>query len=951
MAELRCPKCGKSNPDLLDVCQFCQTPLKKSDSVLRIGQTPTKKDTGELEGVLPDWLKDVRSQARATAEEEAAQAAAHPQTEKEESPDLLAGLVSQSDSADDDEIPDWLASINPVAGPTPVVPSAGAKPATPEPETDFFAQFNQKEEKPASEPLPKSTPASIAPVADQPPASADDDDLSKWFARASEQPEEIIEIDADAQFQGAATWGRDSDSPLPPAQEQEPAPKEEEDLSWLHNLENVAKQTGDLQAPKPGTDWAADFETPAAPSGPSAGREDLSWLDNLGGVEAQQNFEQPAAAGDDLSWLRNLDAVTNPPPVDAAPEKPAAAPPFASGEDLSWLKNLDGAPIESQPVETAPASSQEDLSWLNDLGGAPAEAQPAEVAPAPSSGEDLSWLKNLGDMPVESQPVEAVPTSSQEDLSWLQNLGGTPVESQPVEAALAPSQDDLSWLSDLGGETQSAPPFPEPEAAASGVPMASKSGKEEMVEPDWLTNAIEASAASSAGDASMDWFASKEQPVEEPAPPVGTAPVSQPPPFADAFSTPSEPSSLPGQDVDSLFSVEMPDWLSHSEPAVETAPRGAALPPAEIDESLAPVDLPSWVQAMRPVEAVISETAPDTAEEPEEKEGPLAGLRGVIPGAALGLSSKPKAISLKLQATNEQQASAALLESILGSETSPRPLVISSFVTSQTWLRRVLAVLILVVLSGMIVLQSTMLPVSAALPPEAEQASIAVESLPANANVLVVIDYEASLAGEMEAVSGPLLVHTILLRNPQLSFVSMTPSGLALVERLMSSERIKTLNPQYRNLGFLPGGSTGILGFVEGPSATIPVSDAEKFSNYAMVILMTDHAESGRVWVEQLYAQKQRNPELENQPLVVIASAQAGPLLQPYVSSKQINGIVSGLSEAVRYEYKKALPPVTRSYWDTFGVGLTIAVLLIVLGSLWSLVTGIRARRAEAEQG
>jgi Na+-translocating ferredoxin:NAD+ oxidoreductase RnfE subunit len=62
--------------------------------------------------------------------------------------------------------------------------------------------------------------------------------------------------------------------------------------------------------------------------------------------------------------------------------------------------------------------------------------------------------------------------------------------------------------------------------------------------------------------------------------------------------------------------------------------------------------------------------------------------------------------------------------------------------------------------------------------------------------------------------------------------------------------------------------------------------------------------------------------------------------------------MVSGLSEAARYEFmNSSRPGIARSYWDAFGVGLMLAVVLIVIGSLWSLVTGIRARRAEAEQG
>jgi hypothetical protein len=86
--------------------------------------------------------------------------------------------------------------------------------------------------------------------------------------------------------------------------------------------------------------------------------------------------------------------------------------------------------------------------------------------------------------------------------------------------------------------------------------------------------------------------------------------------------------------------------------------------------------------------------------------------------------------------------------------------------------------------------------------------------------------------------------------------------------------------------------------------------------------------------------------------LLILASAQAGPLLQPYVLSKQVAGMVYGLSDAARYEFvNNNRPGIARSYWDAFGVGLFIAVLAIVLGSLWGLFTGIRARRAEAEQG
>jgi hypothetical protein len=62
--------------------------------------------------------------------------------------------------------------------------------------------------------------------------------------------------------------------------------------------------------------------------------------------------------------------------------------------------------------------------------------------------------------------------------------------------------------------------------------------------------------------------------------------------------------------------------------------------------------------------------------------------------------------------------------------------------------------------------------------------------------------------------------------------------------------------------------------------------------------------------------------------------------------------MISGLSDAARYELvNNGRPGIARSYWDPFGFGLMMSVALIIFGSLWSLFTGMRARRASLEQG
>ena len=106
---------------------------------------------------------------------------------------------------------------------------------------------------------------------------------------------------------------------------------------------------------------------------------------------------------------------------------------------------------------------------------------------------------------------------------------------------------------------------------------------------------------------------------------------------------------------------------------------------------------------------------------------------------------------------------------------------------------------------------------------------------------------------------------------------------------------------------------------------------------------------SARTWVEQISILKQADPTLASQPLLAVASAQTGPMLQPYFSSGQITGMISGLPTAASYEsLNDNRPGMARTYWDAFGVGMMMAVFLIVIGSLWSVYSGYRASRVKA---
>lgn len=162
---------------------------------------------------------------------------------------------------------------------------------------------------------------------------------------------------------------------------------------------------------------------------------------------------------------------------------------------------------------------------------------------------------------------------------------------------------------------------------------------------------------------------------------------------------------------------------------------------------------------------------------------------------------------------------------------------------------------------------------------------------------------------------------------------------------------------QYTDLGYLPGGLAGVYDFAQNPSAamplgadgsqvwqTAPLKGVTRFSDFAAIILLTDSAEAGRVWIEQA------GPLRGNVSLVIVSSSQAGPMLMPYVASGQINGLVNGLNDASKVEQANGQPGLARLYWDAYSAGLLLAAAMIILGGLWNLVPGLRARRAEKEE-
>ena len=748
---------------------------------------------------------------------------------------------------------------------------------------------------------------------------------------------------------GLASQGNDEEDEVPdwltsltgsaPAKKKKNEPEAEDtQVKWVElggheDFEEPSPGIGATQTP---SETPVQNTTPSwmAPQEPAPEKDELAdWLSRAGHSSASSSDQTPASSQpteshppafsdskpEDEDWLRNLESKPFGSTPDSGPQLPNQPTAFDP---------------QSHPTTTpSPASGEPD--WLNKLQAQqPASEPPSPLAPAEQPSSQTDWFGAVAPQQSES----AIPT---EIPDWLKTFGQTPAASEP-SASFGSSSDLPDWLKAAAPQTS-----PPPASSSPDVDKASVSSET----PDWLSSLKPAEPESS----SIPPAASKAPAFEAQEMPQSSAST---PAFTDNNST-------AGANVDALFaSMQAPDWLIDSAPkdADQSSNETNPLSAAQKGEAIAPAELPSWVQAMRPVESALPSSPTASGDSSAEAGGPLAGLQNVLP-AGLGFqpTSKPKAYSIKLNATNEHQTQAALLEQILAAETAPIPMKVPSVVMSQRILRWAITALMFLLVGGILFVGTQIFALPARAPSDQTEMAISVvNKIPADAPVLVVFDYEPSLSGEMQVVAEPYLNRLLLLKHPRLTILSSSPTGSALAENFMTGSlagRGYQRGEQYIDLGYLPGGLAGVYDFAQNPSAvmplgadgsqvwqTVPLKGVTRFSDFAAIILLTDSAEAGRVWIEQA------GPLRGNASLVIVSSSQAGPMLMPYVASGQINGLVNGLNDASKVEQANGQPGSARLYWDAYSVGLLLAAAMIILGGLWNLVPGLRARRAEKEE-
>jgi hypothetical protein len=427
---------------------------------------------------------------------------------------------------------------------------------------------------------------------------------------------------------------------------------------------------------------------------------------------------------------------------------------------------------------------------------------------------------------------------------------------------------------------------------------------------------------------------------------------------------------------DQLFAVDLPDWLAEDAAAARdsaadeasaefadasgVAPMAAGTSKQDDAESggegLTQADLPEWVKEMRPIESIIPSAAQMAEiDQRVEKAGPLSGLRGVLPAEDLVTRyRKPPIYSVKLHVTEKNRSQSSLLDSILAQETQPLLIPTARKHASGLLLRVLIALLMLAVIvfamfPGM---NFAPLAVPALYPPEMLRMFEQVDkSLKPDAPILLAVDYEPGLSGEMRLVSSAVVNH-LIAKKANIVVISTVPTGPALANQLLiEAQKANTgydLAKQTVNLGYMPGGAISLLEFAQIPQQAAPVtlSGAQAWQNtflkdlpkdrpglqgFSQVIVLTDRAESGRAWIEQV------QPLMSGVPLYMVTSAQAAPLLLPYAQSGQVAGIVSGLLGGAMYAQLSNQPgSPALNYLAAYQIAVVLAIGIVLVGGLIS---------------
>jgi hypothetical protein len=293
----------------------------------------------------------------------------------------------------------------------------------------------------------------------------------------------------------------------------------------------------------------------------------------------------------------------------------------------------------------------------------------------------------------------------------------------------------------------------------------------------------------------------------------------------------------------------------------------------------------------------------------------------------------------ELSITREEQAQADQLAATIVDERASRPDRRPERASLNWLVRLILGVLLIAGLSFSLFIDDDGILPQGLLQPQNEALLLWAREVPADASLLMVFDYAPGYASEISLVARPIL-NAMIQEGSSIYLVSSTPSGSLLAGRLFS-EINAGIALDVKDLGYYPVATYGAYGMASGglsEGALLDVPEMGKplpSDEFDGVLVLSDSFEGAQIWVEQL------SSLMSETPLNLMVTAQAGAMLLPYWESGQVNGMASGLSEAVGMERALSDGEATSSRWKAYQTGLLILIAVMIIGAIFN--TGTRA--------
>jgi len=645
----------------------------------------------------------------------------------------------------------------------------------------------------------------------------------------------------------------------------------------------------------------------------------LSPLDLAGPASGSGSQRQQTPPEQD--WLDRIRAES-----EAAGEpEPEAAAELVAGELPSWLEEIkpEGSPPEAgEGGGRVPAFK---------AGGKPGGTEAGDESGPPE------WLRRI-----RAREEVRAQDSGEGGQDWLSGLRGSP----EVPAA-EPEPEEGSYSARPGRDMAAPKPAaPESPDRPPERPRERPAAASQEAIPSWLRQA-----------------GGQDRSAEQ-LPPSGSPPTT--PPFGlphvqaligEGGAGEAPPGGKPEGEAD------LPDWMD----AASLEGPAEALPAAAEgeDSRLAPATLPSWLEAMRPVETfrpvVQIQTEDDQA---VESAGPLAGLRGVLIAEPLVAMPRSATVgSMQLAVSERQYAQAELLHRMV--EDEERELQPSRRVRPQlNFIRWAVAGVLLFATALPVLSGSPRFSLPSLEPRELGSLFTLIDTLPAEQPALLVFDYEPGYSGELDAV-GEALIEQIMVRGIPIATMTTRPTGSPLAVRVIG--RLAPLHgyvtgEEVVHLGYLSGGATAVQLFSLRPREAIlqgfglpdemqaagitawdtPVlRDVAALSDFSLVTVITAGTETARIWAEQA------KNYMGQTPLVMVLSAGAEPMVRPYYEAREprVNGILTGLPAATAYERRMGREGLAAQRWNAFGTAMLASEFILAAGIAYGLVQWWMARQ------